>query len=78
MKQHKHFIWDFQTQNVRSGLPKYSIVSKLGEATEKVLRGDNICAKSFARTGLFSWNEQAPNKLNLIPGTVFKRTEHTE
>jgi len=25
-------------------LPKYSVVSKLWEATEKVLRDDNICA----------------------------------
>ena len=24
------------------------------------------------------WNEQFPNKLKLMPGTVFKRTEHPE
>ena len=74
----KHLIWDFQTKNVGSSFPKYSVVSKLWEATEKVLKDDNICAKSFARTGLFPWNEQAPNKLKLMPGTVFKRTEHPE
>ena len=34
----KHLIWDFQTKNVESSLPKYSEVTKLWEATEKVLR----------------------------------------
>ena len=46
----KHFIWDFVTKKIGSSLPKYSVVNKLWEATEKVLREDNICAKSFART----------------------------
>ena len=31
----KHLIWDFKTKNVGSSLPKYSVVSKLGEATGK-------------------------------------------
>ena len=74
----KHFIWDFLTKKIGSSLPKYSVVNKLWEATEKVLREDNICAKSFARTGLFSWNEQASNKLKLMPATVFKKIEHPE
>ena len=28
--------------------------------------------------GLFSWNEQASNKLKLMPATVFKKIEHPE
>ena len=53
-------------------------MSKLLEATEKVLRVENICAKSSARIGLFPWKEKGPNILKLMPGTVLKRTEHPE
>ena len=59
-------------------MPKYSVVSKLWRATEKVLRVENICAKSSARTRLFPWKEKGPNILKLMPGTVLKRTEHPE
>ena len=69
----KKLVWNWQSDPSHAGqtLNKYSIVTVLQEATEKILENPDIIKNGFKNSGIYPWNPNSPNLTKLVPGSIF-------
>ena len=63
-------IW--QGKHLGENLTKYTVMEEvLYPVTEGILENPSIIINGFKRAGLYPWNPEAPDKIKLLPGSIY-------